>query len=221
MSDLKAWSYSRLRNFETCPHRYLHYDVLKDVSEPESAELRAGNAMHKAFENRLVHDLPLTSGHLRFETMLAKIVDAPGVIFGEQRLAITQDMQPDLYFGARVWFRTIVDLMKLRDDTAVVFDWKDGKAKDDPTQLMLMAAAIFVHYPQVQQVKTGLIFINHDYAHVEHYGRDDQVGIWNEILPRVKSLLAAHAVDQFPPKPSGLCKRYCAVKSCAYHGLGR
>ena len=30
-----AWSYSKLKNFETCPKRSWHLDVARDIKEPE------------------------------------------------------------------------------------------------------------------------------------------------------------------------------------------
>ena len=50
-----AWSYSRLKNFESCPKRHYHVDVVKDVREEESEQLKWGNALHDAFAKRQAH----------------------------------------------------------------------------------------------------------------------------------------------------------------------
>jgi hypothetical protein len=215
-----AWSYSRLKNFETCPKRHYHYDIAKDVHEPESEQLRAGNDLHKHFEDRLKRRAPLPLGYTQYEPLLAKIVDAPGVLSTEGKLAITGDFQPSAYFGKQVWFRTVVDAIKVNEEIASIFDWKNGKPKEDITQLQLMAATVFVHQPQVERIKAGLIFVTHDHVETAEFVRGDQAEIWSEILPRVRVMQRAVQKQDFPPKPSGLCRNYCGVKSCPFWRKG-
>lgn len=217
-----AWSYSQLKNFETCAKRYFHYNVTKDVVEPESDQLKSGHALHAHFAARLgpAHT-PLPLGFGMHEKMLSKIIAAPGVISVEQQLAITSDFQPTTWFGSDVWLRTVIDAVLVNGTKAAVFDWKDGKVKSDTTQLQLMAATLFVHIPSLQRVKAALIFTSHKGAETAEFTRDSQGEIWNEILPRVRLVERARALNEYPPKPSGLCKKYCAVYSCPYHGKGR
>ena len=37
-----SWSYTKLKNYETCPKRHFHYDVRKDIKEPEGEARREG-----------------------------------------------------------------------------------------------------------------------------------------------------------------------------------
>lgn len=213
-----AWSYSQLKNYETCPKRYYHYNVEKDVKEPESDQIREGNNLHKHFENRILHQTPLPLGYGQYEKLLAKVLNAPGQTYGEQKLAMTAEFQPVAYFGKGVWFRTVIDVAKVQPTTASVIDWKTGKVKEDTTQLQLMAAMLFCHMPLLERVKAALIFIGHDHVEPAEYVRSDLAEIWGEILPRVKKVRDSRASMEFPPRPSGLCKKYCAVTSCPYHG---
>ncbi len=222
MADAKfAWSYSALKNFETCPKRYYHYNVWKDVKEPESQQLVDGNNLHRHFENRIAKGTPLPLGYGMHERLLASVVNAPGETYTEQKLAITSAFEPSVYFGPNVWFRTQIDAAKVRGDgIAVIFDWKTGKPAADITQLQLMAAAIFIHMPAVQRVKAALVFVGHDATEKAEFTRQDQTEIWGEILPRVRRVDNARRSQEYPPTPSGLCKKYCAVTSCPYHGRG-
>jgi hypothetical protein len=218
---LYAWSYSSLKNYETCPKRYGHYNVLKDVVEPETAQLAAGNALHKHFENRVLHGpekgrLPL--GYGQFEKILSKFTALPGTTYGEQKLALTASFEPVAFFGKGVWFRTVIDFAKINGDFALIADWKDGKVKEDTTQLQLMAATIFAADAGIQRVRAALVFVNNDELKREEFVREDVPEIWSEILPRVRAMQRARKSQEFPPKPSGLCKKYCAVVSCPYHG---
>lgn len=215
-----AWSYSQLKNWETCPKRYFHYNVNKDVVEPETDQLREGNALHKHFENRVKSKTPLPLGYGQYESLLARIIGAPGVIYAEQKLAMTSSFTPVTFFGKGAWFRTVADCTKINGDTAAVLDWKTGKPSQDITQLQLMAATIFCHQPEIQRVNAALVFVNHDKVEPAHFVRANLTEIWGDILPRVKLVERARASMEYPPKPSGLCKKYCAVVSCPYHGKG-
>ncbi len=214
-----AWSYSQLKNFETCDKRYYHYQVAKDVHEPETDELREGNNLHKAFELRLKgQPLPMLYAH--FEGLLSRFVAAPGQLYAEQKLALTSQFTPVTFFAKGVWFRTVIDVTKVHADKAAIADWKTGKPKEDLTQLQLMAATVFAHQPQVQRVRAALVFVGHDHTEKAEFVREDLPEIWGEILPRVRKMEQARQKQEYPPKPSGLCKRYCAVVSCPYHGKG-
>lgn len=214
-----AWSYSKLKNFETCAKRHFHYDLQRDVKEPESEQLRAGHELHAHFEARL-KGTPLPFGYTHYEKLLAKIVEAPGKTYGEQKLALTSSFQPVGYFGKGVWFRTVIDCAKITDTYAMIFDWKTGKPSDDMTQLQLCAATVFHHMTKIERIRAALVFVNHDHIEWAEFVRGDVTEIWGEILPRVKRMEKARQDMEFPPKPSGLCKRYCAVLNCPYHGKG-
>lgn len=215
-----AWSYSALKNFETCAKRYLHYNIRKDVTEPETPQLAEGNALHAHFAARLQKGTPLPLGFGMHEPLLARIAAAPGQLIVEQKLAITAEFRPTTYFAKDVWFRTVVDAGKTHEGRCTIFDWKTGKQVADDTQLQLMAASVMVHDPSVQRVKAALVYVNHGGIEQAEYTRESQAEIWNDIIPRVRAIERAAAEQSYPPKPSGLCRRYCAVVSCPYHGKG-
>lgn len=214
-----TWSYSSLKNFTTCPKRHYHYDVLKDVKEPESEQLREGNRLHKVFEDRL-KGTPLPLGFGQHESLLSKVVAAPGELHVELKLAITSSFTPVAYFGKDVWYRSRIDAVKVNGQTALALDWKSGRPTEDLTQSQLMASTLFAHMPALQRVKTALVFVGHDKIEPAEFVREDLTEIWGEILPRVKAMQKARQQQEYPPKPSGLCKKYCAVMSCPFHGKG-
>ena len=217
-----AWSYSQLKNAETCLKRWFHYNIAKDVTEPETQQLRDGNALHRHFEARLAYNTPLPLGYGMFERALASVIAAPGETHTEQKLAITGAFEGSTYFDKKVWFRTVIDCVKVRGDRASVLDWKTGKPNADHTQLQLMAATLFIHMPALQRVRAALVFVNYgSETSAAEFLREDMPEVWNEILPRVRVMQDARAAQEYPPKPSGLCKKYCAVTSCEYYGRGK
>ena len=126
MSDAFSWSYSVLKNWETCPKRYYHYNVAKDVKEPETDQLREGNQLHKHFENRVKTQTPLPLGYKQYEPLLAKLIAAPGETYAEQKLALTSSFTPTTFFGKGAWFRTVIDFTKINGKIATVVDYKTG-----------------------------------------------------------------------------------------------
>ena len=215
-----TWSYSKLKNFETCPKRHYHYDIAKDVQEADSPHLREGSAMHKAFEERVRDGKTLPLPYAHHEPMLVKLIESPGDTMAEQKLALTDKFKPTGFFSANVWLRTVIDFCKVRPKSAIVVDYKSGKVTDDETQLALAAATLFHYAPGIEEVKAAFLFANNDKLIAKTFHRDGLQGIWRDILPRVRRLEDATAENEYPPKPSGLCVRYCGVQSCPHWGTG-
>jgi hypothetical protein len=221
MAKRFSWSYSALRNYETCGLRHLHYDILKDVGDGgENEYTREGHMVHAAFDARLRRgqELPLGLGH--YDRLLSSIVEAPGHTYSERKLAINSSYQPVAWFSDDAWYRGVLDCTKIHDGTARVYDWKTGRPQTDTTQLQLCAALVFHSAPAVQRVRAVLYFTAHDRVESEEYIRSDLTEIWGEILPRVKKLQRARETNDYKPKPGGLCRRWCQVLSCKYHGVG-
>jgi len=214
-----AWSYSQLNNFETCPRRYQAYSVTKEVVEVEGEAIRTGKAIHAAFEARVAFGEKLPLGMGMHEPLLAKLAAAPGAVYAERKLAINRDFLPTTWFAPGTWFRQVIDYTNVRHDgVAITLDYKTGKPKDDLTQLQLAAATIFAHDPEVQRVRAALVFVGYEQTEREDFTREQLPAIWDEVLPRVNALERAKADNAFPPRPGGLCRRYCGVKSCPFNG---
>lgn len=213
-----AWSYSALKNFETCPRRYHEYNVAKTVVEPESDAIRQGHAVHAAFEARVSKGTELPLGMGMHEPMLAKLASAPGKVYAERKLALSSDFTPTTFFGKNVWFRAVLDYTNVNGDRAVVVDYKTGKVSIDETQLQLAAATVFAHDGRIERVRTALVFTAYEQVERAEYVRADVTEIWAGILPRVRKMIEARMKQEYPPNPGGLCRRYCAIASCPFHG---
>lgn len=214
-----AWSYSRLKNFESCPKRHYHYDVVKDTQDAGGAS-NEGIVAHRAYELRIREGKKLPLGLTHHEPILAKLDALPGEHYAEQKLALTNEFKPTGFFSPNVWFRTVLDFCAIIGKTAAVVDYKTGKPTSDITQLQLMSATVMHYAPEIEKVRAGLLFLNHDQAERAEFNREDVSGIWAGILPRVRALQKAQVEQEYPPKPSGLCMRYCNVTSCPFHGRG-
>jgi hypothetical protein len=219
-----AWSYSRMKNFETCPKRHYHVDIARDFREEEGEALLWGNEVHERLARILSHggmrpdDMPATHEHLEYIQTMAK---APGArLVVEGKYAITEDLQPVDYFDRRVWFRSIADAAVIGRKLAFAADWKTGKIVDDSVQLALMAVCLFIHHPEIETVVTRYIWLKEDAITEEVFERSDVPLIMTRLAPRIAALKQAHETNTYDPKPGFLCRRYCPVTICPHHGKG-
>lgn len=218
MSKIRAWSYSTLTNYETCPKQYWHYKVARDVREKKSTAADYGIEAHKAFEDRLIKgkSLPLDLQH--HEKVLKPLADAPGQGMPEQKMALTVDLQPTGFFDDDVWCRAIADFAKVNGSRAILVDHKFGKMKEGFEQVEMQAAVLFAYLPDVEQITAGYYWAKAKRLPRKVLTRGDIPRIWNIFLPRVSKFEEAHKRDEFPARRNGLCRRYCAVTSCPHHG---
>ena len=213
-----AWSYSLLTAYETCPRRYYHTRVAKDIVEPETQALTWGNAVHKALELRAKENKPLPTGMEQWEPLVAKILAAGGEVFTEKQIALTKSFTPCDWFADDVWVRGVVDIGVVRGPLLVALDYKTGKPKRDSDQLQLFAALLMATYPDCDTVKTGFLWLKTSGIDQARFERGDLPNIWNKFLPRVKALEEAHRTESWPTRPSGLCRNWCPCKQCPHNG---
>lgn len=214
-----SWSYSKLKNYDSCPRKHLEVDLLKRFKEDEeSGALKWGNLVHDALAKR-VRDgtaLPFELKHL--EPAAEQILSVPGKRLVEQQLAITAEFLPCEWFSRQAWFRAVADVIVLNPPVAFVVDYKTGKLLDDSQQLALMSACVFAHHPDIQAVRAEFWWLREDTPTQENFKRSKLPQIWRDVWPRYQQLENAYLTGHYPPKPSGLCKAWCPVTSCEYNG---
>lgn len=217
-----SWSYSRLKNFETCPKRHYHIDIAKEYKE-ESEQLDWGDRVHKSAAKRLADKVPLPAGMEMLEPWCQRIEGGGnGRLLVEQKLAIAEDFGACGYFDKAprpTWFRGVADALKLVGPVALAIDWKTGKILEDSVQLALTAQCVFAHYPEIQKIRTEFIWLKEDATTRADFSRDDMAMLWRSLMPRVDALRQAHEQTNYPPTPNRLCRKYCPVDKCPHHGV--
>lgn len=217
----KAWSFSAVNNFESCPKKYYELSIGKNFKEVEGEAILYGKAVHKALE-KLVRDgteLPERFQHMK--AYVQKYIDIPAKKLVEQQLAIKKDFSPtDWRDWSGAWCRAVIDLAVVGEKSAVLVDYKTGKIKDDGfTQLKLAAAIFMAHHTNIENVSVAYLWTAHKGVETkESYSREQITEIWNELLPRVNRFQAAFRGSDYPARPSGLCRNHCVITSCAHHG---
>lgn len=207
-------SYSAIKMFENCPLRYYRQRVLKDVVDEPSEQSRYGERIHKMLEDRIGEGAMLPSEAAKYEDICASIETAAahgGELFAEKELVLTENLTPTGWWDADAWLRSKLDVFVLYDNKAIVLDWKTGKRRIDNFQLKLFAAQVMQHYPDVDSVKTGLIWLKTNEFDYEVFDRDQLNDIWADVISRIRRIYKSLEHDKWPARPSGLC-RFCPAR---------
>jgi hypothetical protein len=218
-----TWSYSALKNYETCPRRYHECNVKKAWPE-ESIELDRGQRLHKAMYARVGKNTPLPIEFAYMEEVAVLLTNTSDPYFCELKLAVDENMRMVPYFGKRVWCRGLIDyclLSPLGDSgrlIATIADYKTGKPKNDETQLALNACLAFAYDQNIAGVNTSYVWTEYEDTSHATYMRRDAKDIWEHVKPRVAKLETATIAGEFPPTKNSLCREYCPVLSCEFNG---
>lgn len=212
---MPSWTFSQLEQFATCPKQFYHLKVARDVEDPPNEHSEWGDRVHKALEARLQSGAELPKGMTHWEAIAAKVGALPGKLHCEFRLSLDSAFQPIGW--KQSWTRGIADVLIVNRDRAAIMDWKTGKRKPSE-QLRLYAAYTFAHFPEVRSVDTAFIWLKEKRIDRETVNKDQLSAVWGAFIPRVNNLKRAYDADWWPERPSGLCRKWCPVKSCRYNG---
>lgn len=211
---MPPWTYSQLDSFESCPKKFYHLKVVRDVVEPPSVHTEWGTRVHSAFEDFINKGDALPEGMTQWQALANKLAALPGQKLTEVKFAIDCSFQPTEWKGS--WSRGIADLLVVHNDKAAVLDYKTGKRKPSE-QLDLYANYVFHHYPEVNKVTTGFVWLKDKRIDWKPVERASLSITWQAILPRVRKLESAYERDSWPARPSGLCNGWCPVTSCSFN----
>jgi len=108
----------------------------------------------------------------------------------------------------------------LDGDMAWVIDYKSSKSARyaDIRQLALMAAALFLKYPEIKKIKTSLLFVVSKEFIKEDFKKDFGLSIFAELNGLLTVRDKAYETNVWNPRPNGLCRRFCPIKTCPHCG---
>ena len=212
-----TWSYSALKEYENCPKKYYEIRVAQNYTVIPSEQMIYGTEVHKALEDYVKDGKELAVNYLRFKPAADALIDIPGEKYPEYEMALFRDKTPCDFADSNRWVRGIVDLLIVDGDYAFIVDYKTGSNRyPDPKQLRLMSLMTFAHFPQVNKIKAGLLFVMHNTFITEEYKREDIEKSWGKFEGPLTRLDKAFETNVWPCNPTPLCG-YCPVKTCDYH----
>jgi hypothetical protein len=214
---MPAWSYSSIKTFDQCAKKYFHLKVVKDVKDEPGEAADYGTAVHEAAELFIKHGTPIPEKFAFMRPIVEPLAKKKGTKATEIKLGVTSDMKPCGFFDKNVWYRGIADLLILNGSEAWLIDYKTGKNAKyaDMKQLDLLAGAIFIHYPEVETIKSALLYVvSQDMPRKIHHRQhlSTYMGVFDTQLDQLEAAME-HGV--WNANPSGLCG-WCPVETCEH-----
>lgn len=215
LKNMPAWTYSSLEQYSTCPKKYYHLKVVRDVVDPPTVHTEWGQRVHEALELRIKDGSALPEGMRQWESLVGKISSLPGEKLTEMKMAVDSAYQ--VADWNRSWSRGIADLVVVNGYKAATLDYKTGKRKPSD-QLELYAAYVFSHFPKVTECATAYVWLKDRSFTKAVVKKDELPAIKKKFAVQVARLESSFERDSWPAKPSGLCREYCPVSSCEFFG---
>ena len=216
------WPFSKIKAFQQCPKQFYHEKVIKQYPFKMTEAIRYGDQFHKAAEKYIRDGEELPKRFLYAKDSLDALKRKKGDKLCEYRMGLTEDLEPCGFYEDNVWWRGIADLIILNQDQglAYVVDYKTGKSSRyaDKGQLELMAMATFKHFPNVDTVRAGLLFVVCEDLVRSTYEQYEADTLWDKWMDNFQTMETAYKVDVWNPKPSGLCRQWCQVMECPHNG---
>lgn len=209
-------SYSAIKDFQGCGRRYHQVRILRKYKQSDTSATLYGTAVHKAFEEFILHGTPLPESFQQFSAFVEPLTKFKGTILCEEKLGIRRDFTPCEFFAKDVWFRGVPDYLSIDEDKGVarVGDFKTGKSSRfaDTSQLELMAAMVMAHYPKINKVRGALLFVVAKDVIKADFTRDQFPEIMSKWAGYAGNIEAAVETQVWNARPSGLCK-FCPLPS--------
>ena len=212
-------SYTLLNTWDICPHQAARRYIIKDLPrEPETKEMRWGNAVHRAMENRVKHKTALPD-EMPYEVHAAPL-DQCTVIGVEEKYGTTAGGRPCGFFDKDVWFRGKVDLtVRLRTDAACVLDWKTGKVREQPFELETSALLLQAHKPEITYLVGYYVWLKEGKRGEQHL-LSNTAQTWQKVQRMAQEIQFSIDKQHFMKTPGPLCG-WCPVKDCQHNANPR
>jgi hypothetical protein len=229
----KAWSFTGLEQYNSCPKQYNEVRNLKKYPyEANTPEAIYGRYAHKAFEDRQATRVELPEDLKHHEAFMQRMEAWPGdCFFTEQQCALDRTLKPcSSQAWDTVWWRGVIDYTKVNylTQSAKIVDYKTGArfnkrgdSKAKPKQLMENALWTFAMYPDVEVVD-AFFYWTQDVGSAKEptdryvWTRDQIPELWQEHVPSLTAFRESYVKDSWPAKKSGLCNGWCPVEDCSF-----
>lgn len=215
-----VWSFSSLKTFQQCPKKYYHTKIAKDVVEPDTQATLYGKSVHTAAEEYIRDGIPVPPQYAYMQQTLDTLNAIEGDKHCEMKLGFTKDLKACEFHAPDVWWHGIADLVVINEKKKLAYsvDYKTSKSARyaDVKQLDLVATGIFAKFPQIERVKSALLFVvSKEFVKAEHHAAMVPKYV-EKPAQDVARIEAALENGVWNPVQGPLC-RFCSVKQCEYN----
>jgi len=222
MSEPKIqFSYSALKTFEQCPKKYYHTKIACDVKDVPGQAAQYGLQFHKAAELYGSENKKLPSEFRDQQKLLDTLLAIEGDKYFELEMGVRQTdggYETCEFSDEDRWFRCIADYVCVDKSKGYSVDYKTSKSARyaDTKQLDGVAAALFLKFPELDTIKSGLLFtVCNEFVRKTHY-REHLDSYLAGFIPTVEALTQTMETGVWNAKTSPLCG-WCPVKQCEHH----
>lgn len=211
-------SYTMLNTYRNiCPHQAWRRYIKRDLPFVKTPQMEWGDQVHKALELRVGGGKPLPEKMRQWERFAAPFEGASAK--AEMSLGVTKHGTHCDFFGEAVWLRGKLDVTILNGTTALLFDYKTGKTREDPFELEVQALLLHARHPELTAISGCYIWLaenrigqRHDVGHT----RDT----WIYVNRIAEDLAADIKSGEFEKRKGGLCD-WCPCDDCEHFTGGK
>lgn len=231
------YSFSKQNCYSTCPKKFEFNYVMNLRTEfSMNATLEKGSFIHLLLENFALGKLSETSYNFRHsdedqikeyklifkdfvQSDIGKSYLNPENFHGaevEFGVKLNEDgtLSSTSYYNKKAFFRGKIDHSNKNGKVMELLDWKSGKvnAFPAPLQLIMYAVWCFVEYPEVEEVRTAFVYIEHGVEKPYIFKRSHKDALEQKIKDK---LFEIENAQEYPKKESALCE-YCEFRKVGY-----
>jgi len=222
---LKSWSYSTYNTFQKCPKQIYYKKVLKEPEPPRKIPegktedaLTRGSRIHDAAELYVTEGLELIPELHQFRIgfeAIRELQKNPDIDFAvEEDWAFTSSWTPTGWRSDDAWLRMKVDLLAIKDNEAILIDYKTGRKHGNEiahmTQAQLYQLGTFIRYPEIDHIIVEFWYT--DVGEISKSKFRREFGTKFMPLFNEKGNAITNEV-RFDPKPSAFACKYCPYGS--------
>lgn len=216
------WSYSGIKLYDTCPRKYQSEKVTKEVPFKDTTATLYGKEIHTVCEEYIRDDKDIPEKHDYLRPFLARLKNIPGEKHCEIQVGVKKEngrLVACDYDDSDIWFRGICDLAILNGTKGYVVDYKTSKNARyaDMRQLHLMAAALFLKFPELEKIKLMLLFVVSKETVREEVTVERGLDVFAALHELLTQREMSYNTDVWNPKPNGLCRSWCRTQ-CEHNG---
>ncbi len=243
---IKYGPYSSSRiDISHCPYRFLREYIRKDCTKSHSEVANRGSAIHYAFEkitkafaaNKKIDDIEslITESFEKYplyenENLVfikeaiynyyneeVRPFKAEDIVDVELKLGIKRNFSPCDYNDPEVFFRGVIDILVINNESAHIIDHKSQMHVESPNTFQMGAYALLVkaHYPYLNEIKTTLHFhapsLNF-YSYPSTWDDNKLKQVLNDLKRYIKLAESIEDNNKIEATPGKYCQ-YCPVIS--------
>jgi hypothetical protein len=210
IQQFKAWSFSRLSDWEKCP-AYAKYKHLDKLPVPQGPALERGEKIHKLAEQYATGLLKKIPDELKlFRKEFSALRKIKRQLSTEHQIAVDKNWMLTDWFGPEAWCRVVLDLVWLDTSkkTLTIWDWKTGKINPaQASQLDLYALVGFVFGGEkIEHVRTAFQYLDQGESVPYACQRAEVPAQKKKWKDRAAPMLSD---TKFKPTPSSMACRFC------------